>query len=190
MTMVLPIVLIAVPLVEIAVMIKVGHWIGFWPSFAIVVATFMLGASVLAHSGLTAAFRVQEAFVRGEPPVAAMLEGALMVASGLLLATPGFLADCAGLALLIPPVRAFAADWLARRMSLHVVIDPGGRRGTGFDPGPGHDDGPRSGGPPRQPEGGGPVIEGEFERLDERPVGGADRGAGSGRKRHGEADPP
>ncbi|MDX2158075.1 MAG: FxsA family protein [Hyphomicrobiaceae bacterium] len=165
MTMVLLIVLIAVPLVEIAVMIKVGQWIGFWPAFGIVIGTFMLGASVLARSGLAAAFRLQEAVIKGEPPVAALVDGALLTLAGILLATPGFLADLVGLALLAPPLRAMIAGWVRRslfaeaevhvsRTSYTATSDPQSRANDGFGRDPGA----------------GPVIEGEFERIDERPI--------------------
>ena len=172
MTMVLLIVLIAVPLLEIAVMIKVGQWIGFWPAFGIVIGTFMLGASVLARSGLAAAFKVQEAMVRGETPVAAMLDGALLALAGILLVTPGFIADAFGLMLLIPPVRQALAHWAGSRMFVF----------GGFDRDPGRGGRPDA----ASPSGAagnhghgedGPVIEGEFERLDERPIDGKRRDA-------------
>lgn len=165
MTVILLIVLIAVPLLEIAVMIKVGSLIGFWPALAIVVGTFVLGASVLAQSGLAAAFRVQEAMLKGEAPVHAMLEGALLAVAGILLATPGFIADFCGLVLLVPPVRRAVALWALRSVFVETEIRAGG---AGFDR-----SGERTAG--RSPgedgtAGAGPVIDGEFERLDERPL--------------------
>ncbi len=170
MTMVLLIVLIAVPLLELAVLIKIGQWIGFWPAFGIVIGTFMIGASVLARSGLASAFRVQEAMLKGEPPVAAMLEGALLAFAGLLLVTPGFIADTVGLALLVPPIRALAAKWFTRSAfgdfevrSSHTTYETYEPRDAGGEARRGDD-------------GGGPVIEGEFERLDERPMKNGDRG--------------
>jgi UPF0716 protein FxsA len=165
MTMVLLIVLIAVPLLEIAVMIKVGYAIGFWPAFGIVIGTFMLGAWLLARSGFAAAFRVQEALMRGEPPVAAMLDGALLAMAGVLLATPGFIADVVGLALVVPPVRAAAVRWIARR----VLVANDMRTGTSSFEDAREADARREPGE-RGDLGNGPVIEGEFERLDERPV--------------------
>ncbi len=172
MTMVLLIILIAVPLLEIAVMIKVGQAIGFWPTFGIVIGTFVLGASILARSGLAMAFRVQEAMVKHEPPAAAMMDGALLALAGVLLATPGFVADMLGLALLIPPLRGLAARWVVHllfgyiEMDVHVSRNGFERQDDVFDS-PGHDR--------QKPDNGGPVIEGEFERLDERPIDGSDK---------------
>jgi UPF0716 protein FxsA len=172
MTMVLLIVLIAVPLLEIAVLIKVGQAIGFWPAFGIVIGTFIVGAWLLARSGLAAAFRVQEALMRGEPPVSAMLDGALLATAAILLATPGFLSDLAGLALLVPPVRSAVGRWIARSVFVHAEVTT--RQGS-------FEHRARGEAPPAGEPGSGPVIEGEFERLDERPLSEAER-----RKRAGD----
>jgi UPF0716 protein FxsA len=167
MTVILLILLIAVPLLEIAVLIKVGSWIGFWPAFGIVIGTFILGASILARSGLASALRVQEALVKGEPPMAAMLDGALLAVAGIMLATPGFISDCLGLALLVPPVRRALAAWMLGRM--HVAVDVRVAREQFGRAAAGPDDLRDGPGSPRE-AGSGPVIEGEFERLEERTV--------------------
>lgn len=151
-------ILVAIPLVEIAVLIKVGQWIGFWWAFALVVATFVLGAGILGRSGFASAVRVRDALARGQPPVAAMLESALLVVAGILLMTPGFVADVIGLVLLLPPVRTQIAG-----LALRNLVVAGSNREQG--PGP-SDAGAYE---PAQP-GDGPVIEGEFERLDEQPI--------------------
>lgn len=166
--MILLIVLIAVPLVEIAVMIKVGQWLGFWPALGLVIATGIGGAMLLARSGLSSALRVQEAMLRGEPPVAAMIDSAMLVMAGVLLITPGFIADLMGLSLLLPFVRNWAASWAMRNMVVtggaarfdRRFQEPGVHGGAARSP-----DGNGSG---QMEPGSGPVIEVEFERLDER----------------------
>lgn len=181
--MILLIILIALPLLEIAVMIKVGQWIGFWAALAIVVGTGIAGSAVLARSGLTSALRVQEAMQRGEPPVAAMLDGALIVTSAILLITPGFVADFLGLVLLVPMVRRWAARWTLRNMTFTGTASQYER---GFDDGQGRQhpgahearNHARSG----RETGEGPVIEGEFERLDEHPVKPGGRRPGDSRE--------
>mgnify|MGYP000918292484 CR=1 FL=1 len=51
---------------------------------------------------------------RGEPPIAPMLDGALVWFAGFLLITPGLVADSVGLLLLLPPLRAWCARWVTR----------------------------------------------------------------------------
>ena len=161
MSLVWPILLLAWPLIEIAVLIKAGGWLGFWPTLLIVIGSGLLGASVLMRYGLDAALKVQEAMVRGETPLLAMMDGALVALAGGLLIVPGLLADVVGLALLIPPLRGFLARRLLRSMLGMSDVD-----GDAREPRPSEGGRPRQSGFPPD----GPVIEGEFERLDERPV--------------------
>lgn len=168
-------VLAALPLIEIGLLIKVGGWIGFWPTLAIVVVTAFGGLAIMMQNGVTAALRVQQAMLEGEAPLLAMLEAAMVVMAGVLLITPGLLADALGLLLLVPPLRRLAARFVGRWLLLldpsAVRPDPTGDRrfgerrgmGGGFE---------RPGGEPRPPENGGagPVIDGEFTRLGERTV--------------------
>ncbi|MGD9806342.1 MAG: FxsA family protein [Hyphomicrobiaceae bacterium] len=162
------IILIALPLIEIAVLIKAGQWVGFWPVLGVVIATFVLGSAILGRSGLSSAMKVREALARGEPPVGAMLDSAMVVVAAILLITPGLIADAIGLMLLIPPVRQVLAH-IALRNAI-VVGTVKTQRGR-FD----EDERPHPHSPDRPPGAGsdGPVIEGEFERLDERPVNGS-----------------
>ena len=155
--------LIAWPLIEIAVLIKAGNFLGFWLTLAIVVVTGLLGTSVLMRQGLAATFKVQDAMLRGETPLAPMMEGALVATAGVLLITPGLCADMVGLLLLIPPLRQLLARIVLRR-TLGMTEVPGGTRPDTAAQG---QDGPR---PRPQGDRNGPVIEGEFERLDERTV--------------------
>ena len=182
MRIALMLLLVALPLIEIGVLIKVGGWLGFWPTLGIVVLTGALGIAVIMEHGLTAAIRLQRAMLAGETPLLTMLDGALLVAAGILLVTPGLIADVVGLLLLVPPVRRLAARALGRWL---LLLDPGavrpdaadGPRAGGRDsrPGGGGHDGPRHRGEGPRPRpsgngGAGPVIDGEYRRLDERTV--------------------
>jgi UPF0716 protein FxsA len=159
--------LTVLPLLEIALLVMFGQWAGVWLTLAIVVGTAVIGVGVMQRQGLTMMLRTQEAVMRGEPPVGAMMEGAMTVMAGFFLIMPGLITDTLGLLLLIPPVRKFIAGRLAAGMfgagDVHVEVYENERRqepraGHG-NPGAGSGDGS-----------GGPVIEGDFERLDERPV--------------------
>jgi UPF0716 protein FxsA len=155
--------LTALPLIEIAVLVMFGQWAGVWVTLAVVVGTAFLGVGVLQRQGFTMMLRTQEAIMRGEPPVGAMMDGAMTVMAGVFLIMPGLITDTLGLLLLIPPVRHFVAGRLAAGMfgfgDVHVEVyendRPRERRPGNGSPGV---------------ENGGPVIEGDFERLDERTV--------------------
>jgi UPF0716 protein FxsA len=169
MQLIIILILIAFPLLEIGLLIKAGQWLGMWWMLAVILGTFVLGLAALTREGFSAPFKVQEALRSGEGPIEAIMDGTLAATAGVLLMTPGFISDALGLALLVPPFRRLAGRWIGRKMVL-VDISDTTRRGSsrprpgGRDPEP-----PRSSSDPDT----GPVIDGEFERLDERPI---DRG--------------
>ncbi len=155
--------LTVLPLLEIALLVMFGQWAGVWVTLAIVVGTAILGVGVMQRQGLTMMLRTQEAVMRGEPPVGAMMEGAMTVMAGFFLIMPGLITDTLGFLLLIPPVRKFMAGRLAAGMfgaaDVHVEVYENERRQE-----------PRPGQGNTGVGNSGPVIEGDFERLDERPV--------------------
>lgn len=161
MPIVLALAFIIFPIVEIALLIKTGQLIGFWPTLGIVIGTGFAGAFLLRQQGFAVANRIGAELKAGRPPLEALADGAMLLVAGAFLLAPGILTDVAGLLLLLPPVRALVRRVIADRM--HVTVDVFGDGPQGF---PG-DDAPRPGGR----DGGGPVIEGEFERLDERTRG-------------------
>lgn len=142
---------VAVPIIEIALFIQVGGWIGLWPTLAIVVLTALAGTILVRTQGIQTLRRLQANLAEGRDPVGPIAHGALILAAGLLLLTPGFFTDAVALALLVPPVRAALIRWGASRL---VVVAAGGMQA-----------------PPRQPPRPGPeTVEAEYEILDERPA--------------------
>ncbi len=139
--------LLFIPLIEVYLLIKVGALIGVIPTVALVVFTAVLGAQLMRHQGLATLARVQTLLARGELPTVPMLEGVVILVSGALLLTPGFLTDTLGFLGLIPPVRR-AVIWFVLRRGLvrPVVVET--------PPSGGHGHGPN-------------VIEGDFKREDD-----------------------
>jgi UPF0716 protein FxsA len=91
-----PVLLLGIGLVEVVLLIRLAAAIGGWPTFAMVLASAVLGVVVL---GLVPR-RVGE---RG-----------ILVLAGVLLIVPGLLSSAAGLALLVPAVRRRTAGELRR----------------------------------------------------------------------------
>lgn len=151
---------VAVPIVEIALFIKVGGAIGLLPTLAIVIATAVAGTALMRRQGMQALARLQASIERGEDPIGPIAEGALILVAGILLLTPGFFTDTVGLLLLVPAVRLQVIRWGAARITVRaatVVRRPGpGRRGPAE------------------------TIETDYEVIDERDVRGDGRNGPSG----------
>ena len=127
--------LIGIPLAEIGVFIKVGGWLGLWPTLAIVVATAIAGTALLRVQGIAMFQRAQAGLARGQLPVDEVMHGFFLVIAGALLLTPGFLTDGAGFLLFVPAVRAALGRavrrYAARRAEVHVYRTDGGFSGGG-----------------------------------------------------------
>lgn len=109
---VLLLVFIAVPLLEIALLIKAGSSFGFWPTIAIVIFTAFLGTFMLRWQGLSVMARANEALRAGRMPVESVADGVFLLLAGAFLLTPGLLTDGVGFAFLVPQVRR----WLGKKI--------------------------------------------------------------------------
>ncbi|NKD77057.1 FxsA family protein [Haematospirillum sp. H1815] len=113
MTQVLLILFVIFPVAEITMFRLVDLAIGLWPTVFLVVGTGMCGVLVLNRAGL--APLDGRTWAKNTISLQDMVEATLMVVSGLLLVTPGFLTDALGLFLLIPSMRRTTAALLAQR---------------------------------------------------------------------------
>jgi len=145
MRLILPLVLIGLPLAEIAVFIKVGAWLGLGPTLAAILLAALAGIWLIRHQSLATLAKVRAALERREAPTAELFDGACLLVAGLLLILPGFISDLAALLLLIAPLRQALRRSLALRTRIWV---------DGRPVGPG----------PDRP---GPTIAGEYHEIDE-----------------------
>jgi UPF0716 protein FxsA len=126
---------IAVPIVEIYFIVKVGELIGVLPTLALLVADALLGSLLLRHQGRGAWRRFNAALAERRFPGREVADGVMIAVGGTLLLTPGFVTDLFGLILLVPPTRAIVRRLLrayaGRRFTVVAVGNrapgPGGR---------------------------------------------------------------
>jgi UPF0716 protein FxsA len=145
--------LVAVPIIEIALFIEIGGWLGTWTTIGVVVLTAAIGTALLRIQGLATLGELQRRLAAGEDPGATLAHGAMILVAGLLLLTPGFFTDAVGFLLLAPPVRAAAIRFSRSRM-MHVQTRAGMRM---------------SGGVHRRPAGPGTgpgTVDGEYQVID------------------------
>ena len=107
-----------IPVSEIYILITIGGQIGILPSIALVILTGIVGASLARSQGLQTLGRIRDSFQQGLVPGEELLNALLIAIAGIVLLTPGFLTDAAGLFLLIPATRTLCREWLKRRMEL------------------------------------------------------------------------
>lgn len=116
---------IAVPLVELFLLIRIGTVIGPVPTIALVIVTGILGASLARSQGFKTLQKIQNELAAGRIPTGELLDGLMILAGGIVLLTPGILTDLFGFSLMLPPVRAGLKQWLEKKFQGMIVQQQG-----------------------------------------------------------------
>ncbi len=101
---------VVVTLLEIYVLVSVGESIGGFSTVLLVVITALIGSTLLKHQGWSTMAKAQNAMANGQTPAFEMMEGVVILISGVLLLTPGFITDIVGLLGLMPWSRTYFID--------------------------------------------------------------------------------
>lgn len=118
--------LVGLPLVEIAVFIRIGSDLGLGLTLLITILTAFAGVLLMRAQGFSTLMRLQATLDQGEVPLRPMFDGTCQVMAGLFLLIPGFVTDFMGLLLFLPPVRAALLWILLRRSNVTVVVSRSG----------------------------------------------------------------
>ena len=125
---------IAVPLLELYVILQVGDAIGAVWTVLLLAADSILGSLLLRSQGRVVWRRFNEALAAGRMPHKEVQDGVLVIFGGAFLITPGFITDVLGLLMLLPPTRALirrvAMRVISRRVSTRVAAAGGPVEGT------------------------------------------------------------
>jgi UPF0716 protein FxsA len=135
------VIFVVFPLLELALLIKAGETIGFWPTIGLLAAAAVSGFIVIRQQGLSMVGRMFATMNEGKLTFEPLLDGYALIMAGFLLIAPGFLSDALALLLLVPPLRR----WGIRRAFPGLS---GGSEGA-------------------RARSNGRVIEATYERLDE-----------------------
>ncbi len=102
-----------IPVIEIAILIKIGSIIGTFNTIMLVIGTAIVGAYLVKMEGISVLNRFQKSMMEGRLPTEELLDGAMILVSGALLVTPGIFTDIAGFLLVIPLSRSLIKKILA-----------------------------------------------------------------------------
>ncbi|MCK5819689.1 MAG: FxsA family protein [Psychromonas sp.] len=144
-----------VSLSEIYVLVKIGSFIGAVPTIVLVILSAIIGSAVVRYQGLQLFSDIQSRLAKGEMPGQQLIEGMMLIITGILLIVPGFITDVCGLLLLQPHLRRKFSQALFSKIILHNMFrDP---RHNGFY---------NSNANKNDKD----IIEGEFERKDDKRI--------------------
>jgi UPF0716 protein FxsA len=152
--------LVAYPLLEIGLLIRLGQLIGIGWLIVIILGTAALGAFIIRQVGLSVFERALSRLGSDREGFSPLFDGFLQVLAGLLLISPGVIADAVGLVLLIPQARRVVIrTGLLKLVTLfHYQAEVSRKTFRATEE------------VSPEEEADGIVIEGEYERLSEKPL--------------------
>ena len=124
-----------VPVIELAIIIKIGQHLGAGTTIGLLILSGIVGASLAKHEGLRTLNAIQNELANGRMPTDRLIDALLILVAGVLMVAPGFLTDLVGMMLLIPPIRSLVRRHLKKRFEAKIVVN----RFDGFRPPPGDD---------------------------------------------------
>jgi len=104
-----------VPVLELYLLIKIGAVIGAMNTMVLVILTGFAGAYLARMQGMQTMRRVRSQLQQGIMPAEDLIDAVIIFVAGIVLLTPGFLTDLAGLLLLFPASRFHFKRWLRQK---------------------------------------------------------------------------
>lgn len=113
---------VLLPLADFVLLIRVAELIGVLEAVLLVIITGLVGASMIQREGFTVLQRLNSSVYVDEAGQA-MLEGALLVAGGVFLLSPGIITDLIGFAFVSSWTRQTLAARLRNRFQNTVNVE-------------------------------------------------------------------
>jgi len=120
--------LLLIPLLDAILLVVFGWYFG-WPVMVLaVVLTALLGLLLVRAEGRHTIRKIQAKAVAGEAPTDELVDGALLIAAGAFLLTPGLVTDALGLLFVIPLTR-YPIRWALKK---YVLVPYANKKTDGF----------------------------------------------------------
>ncbi len=106
-----------IPFIEVVILVRIGSYIGFWPTILLIIVTGIAGAYLSRLQGYKIIMELRATIQAGRIPTQKIFEGIAVLIASVLLITPGVLTDLFGLLLLHPAFRIY----LIQSIKNHLV---------------------------------------------------------------------
>jgi len=110
-------IIIAIPIVEIYLFIKIGSQIGALNTIFLIFITAFLGIIYVRYEGFNTLKSGMSQIVKNELPVNEIISGAALAFAAFLLILPGFATDLIGLLIIFPPTRKLILKKVSSKQS-------------------------------------------------------------------------
>ena len=111
---------VVLPILELALLLKVGETLHLGGTLALVLLTGVVGAGLTRWQGLRTLGLMQQDMAQGRMPAPYLIDGVLILLAGAVLMTPGLITDTFGFVLLVPFTRSIIKRWLRAKIEEKV----------------------------------------------------------------------
>ena len=113
---------ILIPLIELALLIRIGEYIGVVWTILLVGSTGAVGISLARQQGLAVVTKLKRNLSQGQLPHDSLLDGVLVLVGAATLLTPGLLTDLLGFSLIIPNIREIIKKAVKKQLKKSINI--------------------------------------------------------------------
>ncbi|OGD17540.1 membrane protein FxsA [Candidatus Atribacteria bacterium RBG_19FT_COMBO_35_14] len=103
-----------IPVTELYILIEVGKEIGSLSTIGVIILTGIIGTYLVKNEGFMILRKIQNDLNEGIMPGDSLIQGAIILAGGILLLTPGFVTDILGFIFLMPVSRSIVKKYLLK----------------------------------------------------------------------------
>ena len=114
------ILIIAIPVIEIYLFIKIGSQIGALTTLFLIFFTAFVGVLYARYEGFNTLKSGMSQIIKNELPIYEIVSGAALAFAAFLLILPGFATDTLGLLIIFPPTRKFLLKNVSKNYSKKV----------------------------------------------------------------------
>ena len=111
--------ILAIPVVELSILIDIGGEIGALPTVALCLLTAGVGLTLVRQQGISTLRNIQS---EGQRIGTGLVHGFFLALAGVFLLIPGFMTDIIGGLLLIPPLRLWLGRGKIRKTAISGAI--------------------------------------------------------------------
>lgn len=109
------------PLLDLAILIRIGNYIGFPYTIALVLLTGALGAYFAKREGRNVISKIKFDISQGRMPADELIGGLCIILGGAFLVAPGIITDTIGLLLVLPISRTYFIHIIKQRFKSMIT---------------------------------------------------------------------
>ncbi|NLB34288.1 MAG: FxsA family protein [Elusimicrobia bacterium] len=117
------IIFIALPVIELIILINISQSIGVFYTIFLILFTGIAGALLARAHGYIVVMKIMDDIGKGRMPADKLIDGAMILVGGIMLLAPGLVTDTLGFILIIPISRRFLKTLIKRKLQKTFIKD-------------------------------------------------------------------